>query len=186
VSGEPTFTYSLKIFRQHQIARCGILGEIALPRQCAAGDCARTATLSVHVAIAAAIVRILRDIRFSLPRPRKRFSIPCACVLRGRHLTSSRDIVRIVDQQRHSRVLNTCPSVSMDGMAARRSSKRKFLDVTTRSRLTAQSRELPEARLIEMTTGIHVQRHGLRLSVYLLHICPYHDVLNDLAVPRLQ
>jgi hypothetical protein len=37
---------------------------------------------------------------------------------------------------------------------------RKFLDVTTRSRLTAQSRELPEARLIETTTGIHVQRHG--------------------------
>jgi hypothetical protein len=116
VSGEPTFTYSLKILRQHQIARCGILGEIALPRLCAAGDCARTATLSVHVAIAAAIVRILRDIRFCLPRPRKRFSIPCACVLRGRHLTSSQDIVRIVDQQRHSRVLNTCPSVSMDGM----------------------------------------------------------------------
>src|SRR5215475_819553 len=51
------------------------------------------------------------------------FSIPCACVLRGRQLTSSRDIVRIVDQQRHSRVLNTCPSVSMDGMAARRPSK---------------------------------------------------------------
>lgn len=78
------------------------------------GDCARTATLSVHVAIAAAIVRILRDIRFSFPHPRKRFSIPCACVLRGRHLTLSRDIVRIVDQPRNSRVLNTCPSVSID------------------------------------------------------------------------
>ena len=27
-------------------------------------------------------------------------------------MKSSRDIIRIVDQQRHSRVLNTCPSVS--------------------------------------------------------------------------
>jgi hypothetical protein len=78
------------------------------------GDCARTATLSVHVAIAAAIVRILRDIRFSSPHPRKRFSIPCACVLRGRRLSLSRDIVRIVDQPRNSRALNTCPSVSID------------------------------------------------------------------------
>jgi hypothetical protein len=82
------------------------------------GDCARTATLSVHVAIAASIVRILRDIRFSFPHSRKRFSIPCACVLRGRHLTLSRDIVQIVDQPRNSRVLDTCPSVSIDGMEA--------------------------------------------------------------------
>jgi hypothetical protein len=29
-------------------------------------------------------------------------------------LTSSRDIVRIVDQLRNSRVLNTCPSVPID------------------------------------------------------------------------
>jgi hypothetical protein len=45
-------------------------------------------------------------------------------MLRGRHflssrnITSSRDIVRIVDQPRDSRVLKTCPSVSIDGMAA--------------------------------------------------------------------
>jgi hypothetical protein len=32
--------------------------------------------------------------------------------------TLSRDIVRIVGQPRNSRVLNTCPSVSIDGMAA--------------------------------------------------------------------
>jgi hypothetical protein len=35
-------------------------------------------------------------------------------VLLGRYLTLSRDIVRIVDQPRNSRVLNTCPIVSID------------------------------------------------------------------------
>ena len=77
------------------------------------GDCARTATLSVHVAIAAAVVRILRDIRFSFPHLESA-SRYRACVLRGRHLTLSRDIVRIVDQPRNSRVFNTCPGVPID------------------------------------------------------------------------
>jgi hypothetical protein len=47
-------------------------------------------------------------------------------------------------------------------------------------------RERRQERLIEMTTGIHVQRDGLRLSGYLLHIRPYRDVLNGLAVPSLR
>src|SRR3954451_23049074 len=47
----------------------GLVGKSSLADD--VGDCARTATLSVHVAIVAAIGRILRDIRFSFPAPSK-------------------------------------------------------------------------------------------------------------------
>jgi hypothetical protein len=75
------------------------------------GDCASTATLGVHIAIAAAIVRNLRDILFlTLERDSRYRARMCS--------EAGRDIVRIVDHPRYSRGLNTCPGVSIDGMAA--------------------------------------------------------------------
>lgn len=77
------------------------------------GDCAKAATLSVPVAIAAAIVRIFRDMRFSFPPPSKEV-LDTACVRVPRQaLELFRVIVWIVDQLRKSWVLDTCPSVSI-------------------------------------------------------------------------